>query len=351
MSLVNKMLRDLDARHVGDSDRAALPAAVTPLAARQEPGGGAPWAWLGAVLFAAGLGAAAWYVMQSRNVPAATPPPPPAVTAAPGPVAAPEPAPVPDVALPSLRMAGELSEPPRLAAVPPRGAVAVVSKTPQASGAASPPQPVPPLSRASPVPGEVRISKQDHLPSTAERAEIEYRRGLQAQRQGNADEAAGSYRAVLEEYPEHAAARQALAALLIEARHFDDAEELLRKGTELPAVRLASTLALARLKVERNQAPAALDLLQKHAAAGERSAEYQGFAGALLNRAGRGPEAVERYQAATRLAPNEGRWWAGLGIALDAAGKNQEARDAYQKARALPGLPADLAQHIEQRLR
>jgi MSHA biogenesis protein MshN len=189
------------------------------------------------------------------------------------------------------------------------------------------------------------------LPSPAERAESEYRRGAQAQRQGNAEDAAASYRAALDDYPEHAAARQTLAALLIEAKHFDEAEELLRKGTELPAVRLASTLALARLKVERNQAPAALELLLKNAASGERSAEYQGFVGALLNRADRAPEAVERYQAATRLAPNEGRWWAGLGMALDAAGKGPEAREAYQKARALPGLPADLAQHIEQRLR
>jgi len=125
----------------------------------------------------------------------------------------------------------------------------------------------------------------------------------------------------------------------------------LLKGTELTSARLASTLALARLKVERNQADAALELLQKNAASGERSAEYQGFAGALLNRAGRSAEAVEHYQAATRLAPNEGRWWAGLGIALDAAGRNLDAREAYQKARSLPGLPADLAQHIEQRLR
>jgi MSHA biogenesis protein MshN len=60
---------------------------------------------------------------------------------------------------------------------------------------------------------------------------------------------------------------------------------------------------------------------------------------------------VERYQAATRLAPNEGRWWAGLGIALDAAGKSADAREAYQKARSLPGLPADLAHYVEQRLR
>ena len=139
--------------------------------------------------------------------------------------------------------------------------------------------------------------------------------------------------------------------MLIDGKHYDEAEELLSKGTELAAVRLASILALARLKVERNQAPAALELLQKNAVVGERSADYQGFAGALLNRAGRSAEAAERYLAATRLAPNEGRWWAGLGIALDAAGRPTEAREAYQKAHSLPGLPPDLAQHIEQRLR
>jgi MSHA biogenesis protein MshN len=207
------------------------------------------------------------------------------------------------------------------------------------------------LPKVLPETGEARIDKQVRLPSPAERAEIEYRRGVLAQRQGNAENAAGSYRSALDDYPEHAAARQTLAALLIDARRFDEAEELLRKGTELASVRLASTLALARLKVERNQASAALELLLKNAASGERSAEYQGFAGALLNRADRAPEAVERYQAATRLAPTEGRWWAGLGMVLDASGKGAEAREAYQKARALPGLPADLAQHIEQRLR
>jgi MSHA biogenesis protein MshN len=231
--------------------------------------------------------------------------------------------------------------------------VAAASKLPeQAAVAVVPPrQPVVALPRVPATAPDARIDKQVRLPSPAERAELEYRRGVQAQRQGHVEDAAASYRVALEGYPEHAAARQTLAALLIELRHYDDAEELLRKGAELAPVRLASALALARLKVERNQAPAALDILLKHAAAGEGSAEYQGFAGALLNRAGRVQEAVERYKAATRLAPGEGRWWAALGIALDASGKIPEARDAYLKARSLPGLPADLAQHIEQRLR
>ena len=75
MSLVNKMLRDLDARHVGDGDRAALPAAVTPLAARREPSRTLPWLWLGTVAVAAALAAAAWYGTQTSGpeVPATRP--------------------------------------------------------------------------------------------------------------------------------------------------------------------------------------------------------------------------------------------------------------------------------------
>jgi Flp pilus assembly protein TadD len=40
-----------------------------------------------------------------------------------------------------------------------------------------------------------------------------------------------------------------------------------------------------------------------------------------------------------------------MGIVLDAAGKTAEARAAFERARNLPGLPAELANHIEQRLR
>jgi MSHA biogenesis protein MshN len=356
MSLVNKMLRDLDARRAGDGERAALPAAVTPLAARRESDRGLPLTLL-AVVVAVGLGAAAWYGLQARN-----PEPPAAVSvvAVVEPAAIQATAPAPESVGPSLRMADELSATPTVPAAPSRktAAVAVAPKAPELASAGVVPSavslqtPVVALPKVPPASsGEGRIDKQVRLPSPSERAEMDYRRGVLAQRQGNAEEAAGNYRAALEAHAEHAAARQTLAALLIEAKRFDEAEELLRKGVELPSTRLASTLALARLKVERNQASAALELLQKNAASGERSAEYQGFAGALLNRAGRAPEAVEYYQAATRLAPTEGRWWAGLGIALDAAGKGPEAREAYQKARSLPGLPADLAQHIEQRLR
>lgn len=355
MSVVNKMLRDLDARRVGEGERAALPAAVTPLAAHQDSSRSRSGSWLAALLAVVVLGIVALSarksdepqapVIQTRNE--APPVPTPTATPTAAPTAAPA------VTEGFLRMADELSVTRSHTPTPPHKAEFPMPQPPEgkAVGNIAPRAIAVVMPRVPQAVDESRIDKQVRLPTAAERAEASYRRGLLAQRQGNLDEAAGSYRSALDDQAEHGAARQALAALLIEGKHFDDAEELLRKGAALAPVRLASTLALARLKVERNQTPAALELLQQHAASGERSAEYQGFTGALLNRVGRSSEAVEHYQAAARLAPSEGRWWAGLGIALDAAGRGAEAREAYQKARALPGLPADLAQHVEQRLR
>ena len=50
MSVVNKMLRDLDARRIGADERAALPTAVTPLAAHDERGRGRAGPLLAAIL-------------------------------------------------------------------------------------------------------------------------------------------------------------------------------------------------------------------------------------------------------------------------------------------------------------
>ncbi len=419
MSLVNKVLRDLDARRAGDDERTALPMAVTPLGARLERPARWPWILLAVVAAAILLGLGFTYLQgvslrESPAVAAVPAAPLPAPAPAPVPVAAPAPvaeapapaAPVAAVANPpadpvaraaevasagpamgqrgvdgaassGLRLSDELARvpaprqrtmtpnPPRSPAEKSVAAKSVPAGPPPANPAPASPVPAPKSSVAADEPAlpakagtrmaeptvDVRVEKQERKPSPAEISDAHYRRGLAAQRQGNAAQAASLYRQALDVHAEHALARQALVARLLEARQFDEAEELLRQGVEIPAARMASVLSLARLRVERGDPATALELLLRHAAAGERSAEYQGFLGALLNRSGRTAEAIERYQLATRLAPTEARWWVGLGISLEAGGRASEARGAYLRARDLPGLTADLAQLVEQRLR
>lgn len=403
MSLVNKVLRDLDARRAGEGERTMLPMAVTPLGARMDRPARWRWILLPVVTAAIVFGLAFYYlrgdslrdgpvvpaapVQATAPVPAVEAPPPVAPAVA---VATPPADPVAraaegpfagrgmaqgggDGTAPSgLRLSDELARvpPTRQRAMAPNPPRNPAEKLAAASPAQAKPAPANPVSvPKAPAPAsepalpakaaaridepaaEARVEKQERKPSPAEISDAHYRRGLAAQRQGNAVQAVSLYRQALDVHADNTVARQALVARLLEARQFDEAEELLRQGMEIPAARMASVLSLARLRVEKGDAATALDLLLRHAAAGERSAEYQGFLGALLNRAGRSAEAIERYQAATRLAPAEARWWVGLGISLEAGARASEARGAYLRARDLPGLPADLAQLVEQRLR
>lgn len=403
MSLVNKMLRDLDARRAGDAERGVLPTAVTPIEAESPPHRRLTVLLALAVLAAAGIAAIVSFlpaadpplpptaikqnpqlvstqaVEQASETAVSAPPPVPPVAPASAlpPVAreatahADAPATLAGIVSPSLKLDASLMaappEAPKQSGVPKAPAakpsVPLATLATQATPVAVPPRAaaVVPVVKASPGNAESarpaappapegQIEKHERKVSPAEKAEAEYRRGQIAQRQGSTDEAMARYRQALVDSVDHIAARQSLAGLLIERRRFDEAEEVLRGGRALFPLQPHWPMTLARLKVERGDAAAALDILQKQAVAGEASADFQGFHGALLQRAGRAGEAAERYAAATRLAPNEARWWAGMGIALEGAGRPAEARSAYERARSLPGLPAELAAYVEQRL-
>jgi MSHA biogenesis protein MshN len=384
MSLVNKMLRDLDARRAGDAERGTLPSAVTPLPDENPAVPRARVAALAVVAVLAAGGVATYFgylpehevsvavpeaikAMVAKPKPVPNPPPQatniPAEIAAPSPSLPVMPAPATEISAKSsphaemgsglmLRldtMLERVPAAPKTVKVEPGKKTATKPDT--IAPAAAKVAPAPKAVASEPQPAESRIEKQERTATPAETAEAEYRRGQQAQRQGVADQAAGHYRTALAEQAEHVGARKALAALLIEQRRYDEADEVLRRGMAAYAAQPYWPMALARLKVERGDTAGALDILLKHGASADTSAEYQGFAAALLHRQGRTKEAIDRYAAATKLSPNEARWWAGMGIVLDAAGKTAEARAAFERARNLPGLPAELANHIEQRLR
>lgn len=385
MSLVNKVLRDLDARQASASDRNLLPPAVSPIP--RAATGVRAYLLLAVVVVGLGLGAAIFFMAGEADRFASTPPAP---VAAPPKVVAPVVAPpsatpdIPSAPKPAgvnfnLRLAEELMNIPsasRVASEPvaAAGVAAPATKAPRqnvaASASAEPrtaakpvvalPRVVPALeallkpegkTQEAPVSLDTKIEKQSRSHGPGEQAEAEYRLAVLAQGEGKSEEALARYRMALAQQASHSRARLALANLLVEMKRYDEAEEMLQTGMEQGTRRLQFAQTLARLKVERGDAAAALRILQQQGAEGDGNADFQAFTGALLNRLGRPHEAVSHYQEAVRLEPNQARWWAGLGIALDADGKPAEARDAYLKARSLPGLPAELAVHVEARLK
>ncbi len=382
MSLINQMLQDLDKRAAGVH---VLPDSVRPL----PPARRSFWPGIAfAVVIAVIVGAAAtmWFLQRGDSspatvalapppapVPAAKPPtelvPLPAMpAAAPGGPQAPAPALVPAIPPPSIAAPPPAPAPapvevkPKSVAMPERAPARASVAAPRnvlrletalsvatikdAMPAAAAPKPPPAVVDSAP-----SVEKRVKSSTPGERADAEYRQGLGLMQQGRSQEARARWLAALNEDPVHAAARQGLIGQAMELKRYDEAEQLLRQGLDALPGQTTWASTLARLRVERGDAAGALDILARHAAGATTSAEYQGFMGAVLQRLARHKEAEERYQAASRLAPADGRWWLGLGMSLEGLGRTAEARSAFQRARASGNLTPELAAFAEQKAR
>ena len=65
---------------------------------------------------------------------------------------------------------------------------------------------------------------------------------------------------------------------------------------------------------------------------------YLAFMAMLANRLGQDGRALDLWQQAVRLNPQEGAWWQALGRLQQAAGNRGGARDSYERALATASL-------------
>lgn len=186
--------------------------------------------------------------------------------------------------------------------------------------------------------------------SPTQRADADYRKGVQAQQQGKVPEAIVAYEAALKANEQHEAARLAMAALLQENGQQAAAERILQAGLHLKPVRLPYAMALARMQLGRDQLDLAVDTLQAHLAAADSSADYQSFYAALLQRQDRHKEAVNHYQIALQIAPRNGVWRVGYAISLQAVGRLEDAKLAYKQALSTHTLSPELTAFVQQKL-
>ena len=193
-----------------------------------------------------------------------------------------------------------------------------------------------------------RSAGQGRQESGPQRAEGEYRHALNALQDGRMTEAVAALEQALKLDPNHDAARQTLVGLLIEAKRTDEAIRHLQAGLILDPRQPALAMLLARLQIERGAS--GIDTLTRTLPYAGNNADYHAFLAGALQRQQRYREAVEQYQAALRTAPANGVWWMGLGMSLQADKRNAEALEAFQRARASGTLSAELQAFVERRL-
>jgi MSHA biogenesis protein MshN len=368
MSVINQMLRDLDARQASQLERDALPAKLRNLPPLQAAQSNA-WRLLAGGM-AAGVAIAwvTWALVGRVSAPTSAPSispttvsvAVPAVDAKEENTKALSPAELGEMKISTLLGRAKAPEsgsspmvqPQSLAAAQESAQVKSISRVPADPRDKSSSGPVvrvaPTLAASEP---SSSIDKQAKNGQARELAEAEYRKGMQAIKYGDNAAAMQSLRRTLELDPELVKARQALLSLLVSGKQWTEAQLVAQSGLALDPAKSGWALILARLHFELGDTPAALETLEYYAAHAGRDADYQGFFAYLLQKQQHPAEAAERFKAALTLRPSEGRWWFGLGLALEGAGKRSEAKEAYAKAREVGNLPPDMAQVIEERLR
>ena len=400
MSIINKMLKDLDRRQ----GMATTDASGTIAQVRSVPGArkDREWFWrIIAVLMIAAVGWVAWIAWQLRpheaiateqafkaalNAPRANtaaamstapapaiPAPVPATTVVPPPVsnapvtpapdAAPAPAPAVVVApVPAVTPTPSptLSKPAAVAQAKPSAATSPREKPAPAEAVASKPAKstaklgldIPPARiLEAPAQSSGRVQKVDRTRGTEDRAEVEFRRGAGFLNQGRVSEAEDAFTAALAASPAHEGARQALVALSLEQRRVDRARQLLQEGLAANPGNVQFALVLARIHAERGENAAAFDVLNGVRDRAQASPDYQSLLGNVLLRLGRHAEAGEAFATSLRAVPSNGSAWIGLGISLEAQSKRSEAAVAFQRAMAVTPPGSDLNNLAEQRLR
>lgn len=367
MSLINKMLKDLEVRKDG-AGRVERPIFQDLHSVHSERRRGRGL-WVVALVLMV-LGSAALYSWNrwGDDLTRLTTKPAPAVILAQAPPAIPEP---PTPVLPQVQevvpVPVVVTKPPKPAArstSPKMGEVDRIknerSKPAKVSGApiAKPSTPESNIrqderSRAtsSAEAGPGRMEKTERPYTADEQAENTYQEALRLKAQGNAVEAERQLKALLAAQPKHVKARELLVGIHFANARVPEAQDTLEQGMAQVPAHLAFRYQLARLYLERGEEPRAVSLLEDARRQGHSDPELPAFLAALYQRAGRHADAVKSYQVALAARPEEGRWWVGLGISLETQQDGGAARDAYRHALDTGRLTSSLARYAEDRLK
>lgn len=355
MSVINKMLRDLDARRgearLPDLPQGAIPAAMEGTASVGASAGPRVRRWgAGLIVLLLCAAALAWYLHATQAVA----PPPLAVA----PVAAPAAAPVPAPEVPTQPQA-PVPQPAEPAAEPPQALSEAAPSASEPQAATEPEPPRKPRRRSEAVetaqtpPATERPRKRSR---TASEAEPESRAPAIApasaapmatdvsapaavqRRQSAAQETLAQAQALW-----NAGSREAALQLV------QDAVAVAERAQPVDATLLAQLVReQVRMELALGRPGPALAVLTRLEPALSGQADLWAVRGNAAQRLGRHQESVQAYLTALQLRPGEPRWMLGAAVSLAALGQLDAAARQAEQARALGPVSPEVLTYLRQ---
>ena len=195
-----------------------------------------------------------------------------------------------------------------------------------------------------------RVERHDRATTVAERADAQFNSAMNLLNAGRIAEAEDALGGLIASDPLDERARQALAALLLDQRRLEEAVLVLRQGIALNPAQTQFAVVLARILAERRDYGGALDVLTR-ARPATKNAEFSSLLAAVLQRLSRHREAVEAYRAALDASPGNAGAWMGLAISLESLQERGDALEAYRRALTSASLSPELRSYAEQKVK
>ena len=172
-----------------------------------------------------------------------------------------------------------------------------------------------------------------------------------ALKNGEEQEAIGLLYRMLENQPANTGARKKLAAMLFARGQLSEAETVLSQGLERHPDNLQLRLMLARLYFQRNNLQQALETVKSDEVSAFLYPDFVSFRASLAEKLARYDIARQDYRALVESQPDEPRWWLGFAVSLERLNENMLALQAYEKTNTLGQLPDEVMQFVDQRIR
>lgn len=170
------------------------------------------------------------------------------------------------------------------------------------------------------------------------------------EQKGRLSEALATLRQALVTYPQSEDARQLLAAYLFETRQEAEAVSVLQAGIKRYPEQAGLSKSLAKWQLAHNQPEAVLQTLKPVANALARDAESQWMLAMAHQQLGQHQAALPYFERSIVLHPNQAQWVVAYAISLQASGQNAQALQQLQSVQGLP-LSERLAEFVNQRIR